>query len=88
MSFTSMALIRVKMHNYYALLYNKAVFEAPEEDLGKGNAVLFARSATAGASSSQFTGEEIVLLLIHPWRKACGVDFPFVFRGLVSGAMI
>ncbi|MCL2079247.1 MAG: alpha-xylosidase [Oscillospiraceae bacterium] len=37
-----------KMHNYYAYLYNKVVFEFLERKRGKGNAVLFARSATAG----------------------------------------
>ncbi|MCR4763961.1 MAG: alpha-xylosidase [Lachnospiraceae bacterium] len=36
------------MHNYYTWLYNRAVFETCEEVCGKGNAVLFARSATAG----------------------------------------
>ena len=38
----------VKMHNYYTLLYNKAVFEVLEETLGTGEAMLFARSASAG----------------------------------------
>jgi alpha-D-xyloside xylohydrolase len=38
----------VKMHNYYAYLYNKTVFELLEEKLGQGQAVVFARSATAG----------------------------------------
>jgi alpha-D-xyloside xylohydrolase len=38
----------VKMHNYYTFLYNKAVFEVLEENLGKGEAALFARSATVG----------------------------------------
>jgi alpha-D-xyloside xylohydrolase len=37
-----------KMHNFYTYLYNKAVFEVLEERFGKGGAVLFARSATAG----------------------------------------
>jgi len=37
-----------KMHNYYTYLYNKLVFEVLEEKYGKGNAVLFARSATVG----------------------------------------
>ncbi|MFI2753555.1 alpha-xylosidase [Cellulomonas sp. P22] len=36
------------MHNYYTHLYNKAVFELLEEEKGEGEAVLFARSATAG----------------------------------------
>ncbi|MBB3108992.1 alpha-D-xyloside xylohydrolase [Paenibacillus phyllosphaerae] len=38
----------VKMHNFYTQLYNKAVFEVLEEKLGKNEAMLFARSATAG----------------------------------------
>jgi len=36
-------------HNFYSYLYNKVVFELLEKKLGKGEAVLFARSATAGA---------------------------------------
>ncbi|MET0412206.1 MAG: alpha-xylosidase [Polyangiaceae bacterium] len=35
------------MHNYYTYLYNKAVFEVLEEERGRGEACLFARSATA-----------------------------------------
>lgn len=37
-----------RMHNFYTELYNRAVFEALEEERGKGEAVLFARSATVG----------------------------------------
>jgi alpha-D-xyloside xylohydrolase len=37
-----------RMHNYYTQLYNKAVFELLEDVKGEGEAVLFARSATAG----------------------------------------
>jgi len=36
------------MHNYYTHLYNKVVFETLEDKLGKGEATVFARSATAG----------------------------------------
>jgi len=36
------------MHNYYTYLYNKMVFELLERVRGRGEAVLFARSATAG----------------------------------------
>jgi alpha-D-xyloside xylohydrolase len=35
-------------HNFYTYLYNKSVFELLEKKRGKGEAVLFARSATAG----------------------------------------
>lgn len=37
------------MHNLFPLLYNRAVFEASEEYFGKGNAVIWARSAWAGS---------------------------------------
>ncbi|MGV8968523.1 MAG: alpha-xylosidase, partial [Cellulomonas sp.] len=36
------------MHNYYAQLYNKSVFDLLVERRGEGEAALFARSATAG----------------------------------------
>ena len=38
----------LKMHNYYSYLYNKTVFEVLEEVRGKGEAAVFARSATTG----------------------------------------
>ena len=37
-----------RMHNHYTHLYNQAVFELLEDERGEGEAVLFARSATAG----------------------------------------
>lgn len=37
-----------KMHNFYTYLYNQAVYEVLERRRGKEEAVLFARSATAG----------------------------------------
>jgi alpha-D-xyloside xylohydrolase len=37
-----------RMHNLYTQLYNEAVFEVLKERRGEGEAVLFARSATAG----------------------------------------
>lgn len=39
---------KLSMHNWYTQLYNQAVFEAIEETYGKGNACLYARSATVG----------------------------------------
>jgi alpha-D-xyloside xylohydrolase len=39
----------VKMHNYYTYLYNKTVYDLLERRFGRNNAVLFARSATAGS---------------------------------------
>ncbi|CAJ2505450.1 Uu.00g128440.m01.CDS01 [Anthostomella pinea] len=37
-----------KMHNYYAFIWNKTVYEALQARYGTTEAVLFARSATAG----------------------------------------
>lgn len=36
------------MHNYYTFLYNRAVFELLKRERGEKDAVVFARSATAG----------------------------------------
>ena len=36
------------MHNYYTFLYNRMVFDLLREVRGEGEAILFARSATAG----------------------------------------
>jgi alpha-D-xyloside xylohydrolase len=37
-----------RMHNYYTLLYNSCVFDLLRRHRGEGEAVVFARSATAG----------------------------------------
>jgi alpha-D-xyloside xylohydrolase len=37
-----------RMHNHYSYLYNQAVFDLLERRHGRGSAVVFARSATAG----------------------------------------
>ena len=37
-----------KMHNYYAYLYQKAVFEVIDQEKGKNNAMSFSRAGTAG----------------------------------------
>src|SRR5699024_9113155 len=37
-----------KMHNYYTHLFNRTVFDLLVERQGEGEAILFARSATAG----------------------------------------
>lgn len=37
-----------KMHNYYSYLYNQTVYEVVKEKKGEKDAVLFARSGTAG----------------------------------------
>ena len=38
-----------QMHNHYAYLYNKAVFDLLEKHHGKGGAVVFARAAATGS---------------------------------------
>ncbi len=64
----------MKMHNYYTFLYNQVVFAALEEKLGKGNAVLFARSATAG--SQQFP--------VH-WGGDCSANYESMAESLRGG---
>lgn len=39
----------VRMRNYYSFLYNKTVFGLLESKLGRGKALVFARSGTAGS---------------------------------------
>ena len=40
-----------KMHNYYTYLYNQTVFQAVEKYYGKGNGIVFGRSATVGSQT-------------------------------------
>jgi alpha-glucosidase (family GH31 glycosyl hydrolase) len=53
----------MRMHNVYAGIYNKLVFELLEKRFGKHEAVVFARSATAG-------GQRFVCLK-KPLRAIC-----------------
>jgi alpha-D-xyloside xylohydrolase len=64
----------VKMHNYYPYLYNKTVFETLEAALGKGQAVVFARSATVGGQ--QFP--------VH-WGGDCTATFESMAESLRGG---
>ena len=69
----------LSMHNYYTYLYNKAVFEMLREVKGEEEAVLFARSATAGCQ--QFP--------VH-WGGDCSASYPSMaetLRGGLSFAM-
>ncbi len=69
----------VSMHNYYSYLYNRTVFELLKEVKGEGEAVLFARSATAGGQ--QFP--------VH-WGGDCSASYPSMaetLRGGLSFAM-
>ncbi len=63
-----------KMHNYYAYLYNQVVFEVLREKRGEGEAVLFARSGTAG--SQQFP--------VH-WGGDCYSSFESMAESLRGG---
>ncbi|SCZ09674.1 alpha-D-xyloside xylohydrolase [Paenibacillus polysaccharolyticus] len=64
----------VKMHNYYTFLYNKAVFDVLEENLGKNEAALFARSATVGGQ--QFP--------VH-WGGDCSSNYSSMAESLRGG---
>ena len=64
----------VRMHNYYTYLYNKTVFELLERKLGKKEACLFARSATAGCQ--QFP--------VH-WGGDCTATYPSMAEDLRGG---
>lgn len=64
----------VKMHNYYTYLYNKAVFELLERERGKGEAVLFARSATVGGQ--KFPAH---------WGGDCSATYPSMAETLRGG---
>ncbi|MEE1752521.1 alpha-xylosidase [Streptomyces sp. SP18CS02] len=63
-----------RMHNYYAQLYNQCVFELLEKERGAGEAVLFARSATAGGQ--QFP--------VH-WGGDCFASFNAMAESLRGG---
>lgn len=64
----------VKMHNYYTFLYNKTVFDLLKRKRGENEAVLFARSATAGGQ--QFP--------VH-WGGDCTADFESMAESLRGG---
>ncbi|UUZ80135.1 alpha-xylosidase [Paenibacillus sp. P26] len=64
----------LKMHNYYSFLYNKLVFGVLEEKLGKGEAAVFARSATAGGQ--QFP--------VH-WGGDCSAEYESMAESLRGG---
>lgn len=64
----------IKMHNYYTQLYNKVVFEVLEKRLGKNEATLFARSATAGGQ--QFP--------VH-WGGDCSAKYVSMAESLRGG---
>ncbi|MCM1569837.1 MAG: alpha-xylosidase [Roseburia sp.] len=63
-----------KMHNYYTYLYNKTVYELLERKRGKGEAVLFARSATVGGQKFP----------VH-WGGDCWSDYVSMEESLRGG---
>ena len=64
----------LRMHNFYTYLYNEAVFELLEKEKGKGEAVLFARSATAGCQKFP----------LH-WGGDCHSDYPSMEQTIRGG---
>lgn len=65
---------KFSMHNWYTQLYNQAVFEAIEETYGKGNACLYARSATVGGQQQP----------VH-WGGDCESTFNGMAQSLRAG---
>jgi len=63
-----------KMHNYYTQMYNKVVFDTIKEIKGENEAVVFARSATAGGQ--QFP--------VH-WGGDCESDYESMAESLRGG---
>ena len=63
-----------KMHNYYTQLYNKVVFDTIKENVGEDEAVVFARSATAGGQ--QFP--------VH-WGGDCEANYESMGESLRGG---
>ena len=66
-----------KMHNYYAYLYNKVVFDLLIETKGEKEAVLFARSASVGSQQ----------LPVH-WGGDSTSDYPSMAESLRAGLSI
>lgn len=63
-----------RMHNYYTVLYNQAVFEVLEEAFGTGGAAVFARSASVGGQKYP----------VH-WGGDCFATFPSMAETLRGG---
>mgnify|MGYP003362164041 FL=1 len=66
-----------KMHNHYAFVYNKLVYETLQDKLGESEAVLFARSASVGAQ--QFP--------VH-WGGDCYATYESMAESLRGGLSI
>ena len=64
----------LRMHNFYTYLYNESVFELLKKERGEGEAVLFARSATAGCQKFP----------VH-WGGDCHSDYPSMEQTIRGG---
>ncbi len=63
-----------KMHNYYSYLYNEAVYDLLKREKGEQEAVVFARSATAGCQKFP----------VH-WGGDCWSDYDSMAQSLRGG---
>ncbi len=63
-----------RMHNYYSVIYNEVVFGVLERSIGRGEAVVFARSATIGGQR----------LPVH-WGGDCNSTFESMAESLRGG---
>lgn len=64
----------MKMHNYYTYLYNRTVYETVKKKKGEKEAILFARSATAGCQKFP----------VH-WGGDCWSDYESMEQSLRGG---
>ncbi len=64
----------MRMHNYYTHLFNKTVFDLLVRERGEGEAVVFARSATAGGQQYP----------VH-WGGDCTAIYPSMAESLRGG---
>lgn len=63
-----------EMHNYYAYLYNKAVYDLVAQERGADQAIVFARSATVGGQKFP----------VH-WGGDCSSNYPSMAESLRAG---
>jgi alpha-D-xyloside xylohydrolase len=74
-----------KMHNYYAFLYNKIVYEALQNRFGETEAVLFARTATAGLNGFLSNGAETASLPPKQWLSLFAEVYLSACVAILSG---
>ena len=69
-----------RMHNFYSYLYNQTVFELLRTDRGEQEAVVFARSATAGGQRFPVHWGGDCNRRSCRWRKVCAAVCPLPLR--------